>query len=40
MGLDVSHRRGEQLEALIRAAAATPPDIIAKAGQMGRSGGN
>jgi tripartite-type tricarboxylate transporter receptor subunit TctC len=40
MGLDVTHRTGEQLEAVIKAAAATPPDIIAKAAQFGRAGGN
>jgi tripartite-type tricarboxylate transporter receptor subunit TctC len=40
MGLDVTHRTGEQLEAVIKAAAATPPDIIAKAAQLGRAGGN
>jgi len=40
MGLDITHRTGEQLEAVIRAAAATSPDIIAKAAQFGRSGGN
>jgi tripartite-type tricarboxylate transporter receptor subunit TctC len=40
MGLDITHRTGEQLEAVIRAAAATPPAIIAKAAQFGRAGGN
>jgi tripartite-type tricarboxylate transporter receptor subunit TctC len=40
MGLDITHRTGEQLEAVIKAAAATPPDIIAKAAQFGRAGGN
>jgi len=40
MGLDVTHRTGEQLEAVIKAAAATPPDVIAKAAQFGRAGGN
>jgi tripartite-type tricarboxylate transporter receptor subunit TctC len=40
MGLDITHRTGEQLEAVIKAAAATPSDIIAKAAQFGRAGGN
>jgi tripartite-type tricarboxylate transporter receptor subunit TctC len=40
MGFEITHRTGEQLEALIKSAAATPPEIIAKAAEMGRSGGN
>jgi tripartite-type tricarboxylate transporter receptor subunit TctC len=39
MGLEITHRTGEQIEALIRAAMATPPEIIAKAGAMGQAGG-
>jgi tripartite-type tricarboxylate transporter receptor subunit TctC len=34
MGLDITHRTGEQLEATIKAAKETPPEIIAKAAQM------
>lgn len=39
MGFEVTPRTGEQIEALIRAAMATPPDIIAKASAMGQGAG-
>ncbi len=37
MGFVITLRTGEQLEAIIRAAMATPPEIIAKAAQMSQS---
>ena len=40
MGLEITQRTGEQLQALIEAAARTPPDIIAKAAQFAQSGAN
>ncbi|MEA2988515.1 MAG: hypothetical protein QOG83_1226 [Alphaproteobacteria bacterium] len=40
IGFEITPRTGEQLEALIKAAAATAPEIIAKAAAMGQSGAN
>jgi hypothetical protein len=40
MGLDITHRTGEQLEALIKAAKETPPEIIAKAAQASQAAAN
>jgi len=40
MRLDITHRTGEQLEAVIRAAKETPPEIIAKAAQASQSPAN
>jgi tripartite-type tricarboxylate transporter receptor subunit TctC len=40
MGLGITHRTGEQLQALIKAAAQTPPEIIAKAAQFAQAGAN
>ena len=40
LGLEITHRTGEQLDALIKAAAQTPPEIIAKAAQLSQSGAN
>jgi tripartite-type tricarboxylate transporter receptor subunit TctC len=40
MGLDITRRTGEQLEAVVRAAKETPPEIIAKAAQASQSSAN
>jgi len=40
MGFAITPRTGEQIEALIRGAMATPPDIIAKASAMSQSAPN
>jgi tripartite-type tricarboxylate transporter receptor subunit TctC len=40
MGLEITHRTGEQLEAVIKAAAETPPEVIAKAAQLSQATAN
>jgi hypothetical protein len=40
MGLAITHRTGEQLEAVIKAAKETPPEIIAKAAQSSQWSAN
>ena len=40
MGFVITHRTGEQLEAIIRAAMQTPPEVIAKAAEMSQSPAN
>ena len=38
MGFEIAPRTGEEIEALIRTAMATPPEIIAKVSQMTQGG--
>jgi tripartite-type tricarboxylate transporter receptor subunit TctC len=40
MGLDITHRTGEQLEAVIKTAKETPSAIVAKAAQSSQSTAN